>query len=293
MNVISVSKQYLDELENIKRYSKNTLKAYKKDLEQFTKFCQDKDKTDISLISEKLIKAYLMNLSESKLDKSSISRKLASVRGLFNYAYHHDIINSTPLSNISNPKSKRKLPEITSVDSILKIYEITNKLKKNDKLVKVIFELLYGCSLRVSELCSLNWGDVDLNSKIIRVKGKGNKVRISPVGDKSVIIIREYINDKTYYIPGDPLITNANGKRIYPRYVYRIVNKYLSTVTDIKKKSPHILRHSAATHMLDRGADLRVVKEILGHENLSTTQIYTHVSIERLKESYKKSHPKS
>jgi site-specific recombinase XerD len=293
MNVVSVSKEYLDELENIKRYSKNTVKAYKIDLEQFIKFCQDKERTEISQISEKFIKSYLMSLSENLLDKSSISRKMAAIRGLFNYAYHHDIIEVTPLSNISNPKNRRKLPEITSVDSILKIYQITNELKKDNKLINVIFELLYGCSLRVSELCDLNWGDIDINSKVIRVKGKGNKIRISPVGDKSIKIVKEYTEEKKYSSPSDPLITNSNGKRIYPRFVHRVVNKYLSKVTDIKKKSPHILRHSAATHMLDRGADLRVVKEILGHENLSTTQIYTHVSIERLKESYKKSHPKS
>lgn len=293
MNLVSVSKQYLDELENIKRYSKNTVKAYKKDLEQFIKFCEDNDKTNISSISEKFIKSYLVTLNENTLDKSSISRKLASIRGLFNYAYHHDIINTAPTSNISNPKNRRKLPEITSVDSVTKIYEIADNSEKDSKLIKTIFELLYGCSLRVSELCSLNWGDLDINSKIIRVKGKGNKVRISPVGDKSIKIIKEYLEEKVYKTPGDPLLTNSNGRRIYPRMVHRIVNKYLSEVTDIKKKSPHILRHSAATHMLDRGADLRVVKEILGHENLSTTQIYTHVSIERLKESYKKSHPKS
>ncbi len=293
MNIESVSQQYLDEIENIKRYSDNTVKAYKRDLKQFIKFCSEKNKTDISLISEKFIKNYLMSLSETKLDKSSISRKLAAVRGLFNYAYNHDIIKSTPLANVTNPKFRRKLPEITSVDSILKIYQIADELKTDSKLVQVIFELLYGCALRVSELCNLNWGDLDINAKILRVKGKGNKMRISPVGDKSIKIIKEYLEEKNFSSPSDALLTNSQDKRIYPRMVHRIVNKYLSQVTDIKKKSPHILRHSAATHMLDRGADLRVVKEILGHENLSTTQIYTHVSIERLKETYKKSHPKS
>lgn len=293
MNIESVSQQYLDEIENIKRYSGNTVKAYKRDLKQFITFCSEKNKTDISLISEKFIKNYLMSLSETKLDKSSISRKLAAVRGLFNYAYHHDIIKSIPLANVKNPKFRRKLPEITSVDSILKIYQIADELKTDSKLVQVIFEFLYGCALRVSELCNLNWGNLDINAKILRVKGKGNKVRISPIGDKSIKIIKEYLEEKHFSSPSDALLTSSQGKRIYPRMVHRIVNKYMSQVTDIKKKSPHILRHSAATHMLDRGADLRVVKEILGHENLSTTQIYTHVSIERLKETYKKSHPKS
>ncbi|MGA7837343.1 MAG: tyrosine-type recombinase/integrase, partial [Ignavibacteriaceae bacterium] len=149
------------------------------------------------------------------------------------------------------------------------------------------------CALRVDELCKLNNVDLDLKEKIIKVKGKGNKTRIVPVGNKSLEIIKQYLLLKDNNGGKEALIIKLKGGRIYPRYVYRIVNKYLTRVTDIKKKSPHILRHSAATHMLDNGADLRAVKEILGHENLSTTQIYTHVSVERLKSAYKKAHPKS
>ncbi|HSR18774.1 MAG TPA: tyrosine-type recombinase/integrase, partial [Ignavibacteriaceae bacterium] len=143
-----------------------------------------------------------------------------------------------------------------------------------------------------SEVCGLNYRDIDVQGKTVRILGKGNKVRIVPIGSKSLEIINEYLKSKNFLSAKDPLLTR-NGRRIYSRWVHRIVHKYLSKVTDIKKKSPHILRHSAATHMLDRGADLKAVKEILGHENLSTTQIYTHVSIERLKTAYKKSHPKS
>jgi site-specific recombinase XerD len=159
--------------------------------------------------------------------------------------------------------------------------------------VKIIFELLYGSALRVGELCSLNIGDLDLKNRSIRVKGKGNKVRIVPLGSKSIDIVKEYHPNISSIDINTPLITTKGGNRIYPQFVYRIVNGYLSKVTDIKKKSPHILRHSAATHMLDAGADIRAVKEILGHENLTTTQIYTHISVERLKKTYKKSHPKS
>ncbi|HSP87704.1 MAG TPA: tyrosine-type recombinase/integrase, partial [Ignavibacteriaceae bacterium] len=136
-------------------------------------------------------------------------------------------------------------------------------------------------------------GDLNLKEKTLRVFGKGSKTRIVPVGEKSSIVIKEYLTINKLEKLSSPLFTAKNGKRIYPRLVHRIVNKYLSLVTDLKKKSPHILRHSAATHMLDNGADLKAVKEILGHENLSTTQIYTHVSVERLKSAYKKSHPKS
>jgi site-specific recombinase XerD len=145
----------------------------------------------------------------------------------------------------------------------------------------------------VSELCNLKAGDLDLEKDIIRVLGKGSKIRIVPIGKESKKNLEEYLFAYPVKNFSDPLVRSKTGKKTYEKYVYRVVNRYLSKVTDIKKKSPHILRHSSATHMLDNGADLRAVKEILGHENLKTTQIYTHVSIERLKESYKKSHPKS
>jgi site-specific recombinase XerD len=234
-----------------------------------------------------------MQLSESGLEKRSISRKLASVRGLIKYAFQNEIISSNPAAYINNPRSNKKLPEITTTDSVLKIYDLADEAEDNPERIKIIFELLYGCALRVSELCDLNYGDLDIKSRTLRVKGKGSKVRIVPVGEKSVEIIEQYFRKNCNSTINEPLIKTKGGNRIYPRFVYRIINKYLSKVTDIKKKSPHVLRHSAATHMLDRGADLRAVKDFLGHENLSTTQIYTHVSVERLKSTYKKSHPKS
>jgi site-specific recombinase XerD len=233
-----------------------------------------------------------MVLSESGLEKISMSRKLASIRGFFKYAYKLNYIDVNPASFISNPKSHRKLPEIVPLKIILDTYKEIEKDEINSKLYKIIFELLYGCALRVSELCNLNFGDVSISSKTIRILGKGNKVRIVPIGDKSIIILNEYLSDKKLSSK-DPLLVDNNGNRIYRRMVFKIVNEYLTRVSDLEKKSPHILRHSAATHMLDNGADLRAVKEILGHENLSTTQIYTHVSIERLKSAYKKAHPKS
>ncbi|GBD89087.1 tyrosine recombinase XerC [bacterium BMS3Abin03] len=284
---------YIEYVKNVRRYSSQTVKAYRTDLVQFEKFCNLHSKYLTDKISERFLKTYLMELSESGLDKSSIARKLASIRGLFRFAFKNELIVSNPSAYIKNPKSARKLPEITTTDSILEIYDKADELEENPELVKIIFELLYGCSLRVGELCSLNYGDIDMDSKTLRVKGKGNKTRITPVGEKSLLIVKGYFNKVNHINYDEPLIKTKKGNRIYSRFVYRIINKYLSKVTDIKKKSPHILRHSAATHMLDNGADLRAVKEILGHENLSTTQIYTHVSVERLKSTYKKSHPKS
>jgi site-specific recombinase XerD len=256
-------------------------------------YCDGNNKSDIALINDRLIKSYLMNLSEKKIEKISIVRKLSSLRSLFKFAFKEDLIKQNPTSQLRNPKTSKKLPEITSTENILKTFTLADEADNNPLLVKVIFELLYGCSLRVSELCNLKASDIDLEKNIIRVFGKGSKIRFVPIGKESKKNLVEYLQAFPINNYSGPLIRNKNGKKVYEKYIYRIVNKYLSKVTDIKKKSPHILRHSSATHMLDNGADLRAVKEILGHENLKTTQIYTHVSIERLKQSYKKSHPKS
>ncbi|HEY7750968.1 MAG TPA: tyrosine-type recombinase/integrase, partial [Ignavibacteriaceae bacterium] len=278
MKINSVIKNYLTNLEKIKRYSPHTILAYKKDLNSFAVYCQQKDKSEVSSISEKFIKAYMMQMNENGLDKKSITRNLASIRGLFRFAYQGGQISANPSLYIRNPKISRKLPDIVSENNIKKIIELTLD-DEDDQLISVmIFELLYGCSLRVGELCKLKVSDLDLEKKLLRITGKGNKVRIVPIGDKSIQIITTYLNKNKSLTPDAYLLQTKRGEKLYPRYVYRIVNKYLSIVTDIKQKSPHVLRHSSATHMLDNGADLRAVKEILGHENLSTTQIYTHVS---------------
>lgn len=293
MKIENLINSYLDYIENVKRYSPQTVKAYHTDLSQFSEFSYSNNKINIDEITERFLKKYLMNLNEAGIEKSSISRKLASIRNLIKFAFQNGYSKTNPATFIKNPRSNKKLPEVTTTKSILKIYELADEAEENPGQVKIIFELLYGCALRVEELCNLNLSDLDTKNHTLRVKGKGNKVRIVPVGSKSLDIIEQYLcNNKDQNI-NEPLIKTKGGNRIYPRFVYRVINKYLSKVTDIKKKSPHVLRHSAATHMLDNGADLRAVKEILGHENLSTTQIYTHVSIERLKSTYKKSHPKS
>ncbi|MCH7723722.1 MAG: tyrosine-type recombinase/integrase [Bacteroidetes bacterium] len=293
MKIKDLINSYLSYIQNIKRYSLQTVKAYRTDLTQFSEHFKTTNKNDTGQLTERTIKMFLMHLSETGIDKRSISRKLASVRGMLKFAFQNKIIGSNPAAYIINPKSSKKLPEVTTTESILKIYQIADEADENPELVKIIFEMLYGCALRVSELCDLNFGDLDINSRTVRVMGKGSKLRIIPVGEKSIEIIKQYLSKINHQQNNDPLILTKGGNRLYPRLVYRIINKYLSKVTDIKKKSPHVLRHSAATHMLDNGADLVAVKEILGHENLSTTQIYTHVSIERLKSTYKKSHPKS
>lgn len=290
-----VIESFLLELSGIKRYSDKTISAYSNDLSQFKKFLDSKNISDLKVISERIIRFYLMDMNERGLSKTSVSRKLSAIRRFLDYSVREKYINQNPAKQISNPKSKRNLPETISLDSFKEII----KLKFEDeseykKLLTIsIFELLYGCALRVSELCGLNVGDIDFSRKSIRILGKGSKERIIPISNKSIEALKNYSELKKPAAIGDPLLCTENGRRIYPRFVQRQVKKYISKLSDINKKSPHVLRHSAATHMLDEGADLLAVKEILGHENLSTTQIYTHVSIERLKKTHKSAHPKS
>ena len=292
-----VINNYLSELQNISRVSTHTLTSYKNDLFQFLQYADEKRKINyLQDISEKLIRNYIMYLNEEKeISTGSISRKLSSLRGLLNFSIRHDLISENPVSNIPNPKIKRKLPEIISVNDYKAVFEDIGKKEEpeNELKIKTIFELLYGCALRVSEVCSLNIGDIDFSRRTLRIFGKGSKTRIVPIGDLSMNIIKQYVKSFDTLNASEALFKTRTGKRIYPRIIYNYVHNYLSDVTDINKKSPHILRHSAATHMLDSGADLLAVKELLGHKNLSTTQIYTHVSIERLKKTYKNSHPKS
>jgi len=299
-NDISKSIQnYLAELTDVKRVSENTIVAYKKDLDQLYNFLIKKEIDSFKLLTERIIRLYILKLNEDKLNRNSIGRKLSTLRGYINYLLRLEIIKDDILLSIKNPKRKRVLPEIITLDSFLKIIKLIDEesdyseIKKDFRNHKLIFELLYGCALRVSELCNLNIGDIDLNRQSIRIIGKGNKTRLVPLGDKSAVILQDYLTTRTSNQNLDPLILTTTNKKLYPKYVSRLVKKYLSKVSDVSKKSPHVFRHSAATHMLDNGADLLAVKEILGHENLSTTQIYTQVSVERLKKAYKKAHPKS
>ena len=173
MNIDQIVEGYLIYLRNIRRYSPNTIKSYKADLAEFINYCKVYDKLEVSFINERFIKSYLMNLSEKNIEKISIVRKLSSLRGLFRFAFREDLIKQNPTSQLKNPRTAKKLPEITSAENILKTFELADEADENPQLVKVIFELLYGCSLRVSEVCSLKAGDVDLEKGLIRVLGKG------------------------------------------------------------------------------------------------------------------------
>lgn len=285
--------KFIQEIEGTRRLSEKTISAYKNDLTQFLDFCIDTGKIQLNKITDKTIRGFVVSQNDEGISAVSIGRKLSSIRTFFKFLEKNELIDKNPVLSIPNPKTGRKLPEIINIDNyneILKFIE-DNADENKVSLHKVIFELIYGCSLRLSELCSIKTNDYDRNSRTIRIKGKGAKTRIIPVGNKSIQIVEEYLKKKNGIT--ENLLQTHTGRNMYPRYVQRIVKRYLESTTDIEKKSPHILRHSSATHMLDGGADLIAVKEILGHENLSTTQIYTQVSVERLKKAHKQAHPKS
>ncbi|HPO54711.1 MAG TPA: tyrosine-type recombinase/integrase [Ignavibacteriaceae bacterium] len=298
VSLYSVIADYLDSLKHIKRYSNNTIKSYNEDLSQFGVFCRKLEKTVIKQIDEKIVKRFLFELNENRYSMKSIARKLASIRGLIDFAYKNDLVETNRVKLLRNPKTVQVLPEVISVRNYEDLQEYLHKrFNETGKIrylkYKAIFEMLYGCSLRVSELCDLKMSDLEFEKNRLRILGKGNKLRVVPVGEKTIKVLEEYLGTIKRKKDNNYLFFNINEGRLSTRVVYSIINKYLGLVTDIKKKSPHVLRHSSATHLLDNGADILAVKEILGHSKLSTTQIYTHTSIERIKSVYKKTHPKS
>jgi site-specific recombinase XerD len=288
-----VIREYLDQLQNVKRVSDNTFRAVQNDLAQFNEYCKARGLSELNKVSEKVVRGFVVSLSEKELSSGSISRKLSTLRKFFDYAITADYVEHNPLAYIQNPKIKRKLPEVIPAESMPRIFEEAEVDEKRYFLICAIIEMLYACSLRVSELCGLNYGNIDFDKKAVRVYGKGAKIRIVPIGDPSIEILKKYLETRGKLDYNSPIILTPRGNRANSKFVYRIVNKYLSKISNAEKRSPHVLRHSSATHMLDNGADLLAVKEILGHENLSTTQIYTRVSVEKLKKVYKQAHPKS
>jgi integrase/recombinase XerD len=278
MQIIS---EYLDYLEIEKGLAQNTLDAYRRDLIDFFNFCNC---YEVENIQRTQINSYVRNLHEKKYSPTSIMRKIASLRGFFKWANINDIIKTNPTLTLEQPKIPQKLPKVISV---AEIEEILNH--NLTKLETVIVELLYGCGLRVSELTNLKTNDYDLKSKFLECTGKGSKDRIVPLGTKAINAIKKYLPEREfivqkYNLKTKQLLINDNGKNITRQEVYTFIHEQGKTLH--KTISPHTLRHSFATHLLENGADLRVVQELLGHSNVSTTQLYTHISKKRLKEVY-------
>ena len=297
---------FIESLQSEKGYAVNTCRAYSHDLEEFVLFISQ---TYFSKKSQKgagspiagqvdslMIRGYLGFLHK-KNQKVTISRKLSAVRSFFRFLVKRGIILDNPLDQILTPKQNKKIPVYLPVDDIFRLLDSI----KTDTLVgmrnRAIFETLYSSGIRISELEGLNVFDVDFDKKLIRVTGKGNKERIVPIGEKALTAIMDYrkrLKVETGIGEGHnmPLFLNKNHKRLTGRSISRILEKAAKECGLLIPVSPHALRHTFATHMLDAGADLRVVQELLGHRSLSTTQKYTHVSIDRLMETYDKAHPR-
>ena len=271
--------EYLEYLELEKGLSQNTLEAYRRDLSEFSQGVEDIKKVDRMSIN-----MFIRKLRENKLAPSSIIRKIASLRGFFKWASSAGIIDKNPASTLEQPKVPQHLPKVVSIK------EIEEMLHNNlTPLEHVIMELLYSCGLRVSELVNLKTNDIDLSSKYVRCFGKGSKERIIPIGEIAKKAVTEYMPErdflvKKYNLNTKLLLIQNSGRLITRQDVYTFIHAQGNLIH--KNISPHTLRHSFATHLLENGADLRVVQELLGHSDVSTTQLYTHISKKRLKDVY-------
>ena len=271
--------EYLEYLELEKGLSQNTIDAYRRDLSDFAQGIED-----IKSISRMTINSYVRTLRERKLAPTSVIRKVASLRGFFKWATSSGILDKNPAATLEQPKTPQRLPKVVSVK------EIDEMLHNNlTPLEHVIIELLYSCGLRVSELVNLKINDIDLSSKYVRCFGKGSKERIIPIGEQAKFVIKEFLPTRDFLIKKFGLTTKNllikdNGHFVTRQDIYSFIHNQGKLIH--KNISPHTLRHSFATHLLENGADLRVVQELLGHSDVSTTQLYTHISKKRLKEVY-------
>jgi integrase/recombinase XerC len=290
-----------------KNASPHTCRCYQKDLEGFEDFLKSlgmyltsSGEVDLGKVDRIAIRKYLSYLHK-KNKKSSMARKISTLRSFFKYLVREEMIFSNPAKNVSTPKVEKTLPTTLTVDEAFRLMEspktFSGKSLKgsNEKDLRdqAILELLYSSGLRVSELVGLNWNQLDQDLGIVRVLGKGRKERIVPVGIKAVEALKAYLEERGKVEGGDPLFINPMGGRLTARSVGRVIKKYSRYSGIYRKISPHSLRHTFATHLLDSGADIREIQEMLGHSSLSTTQRYTHLSMGRLMEVYDKAHPRS
>ncbi|MGD9488197.1 MAG: tyrosine recombinase XerC [Calditrichaceae bacterium] len=289
-------RKFLDFLILEKRYSGNTAQAYAADLTQFENFALDYFRTgqiEWNRIEKKTLRYFLVFLQENDISKRSIARKLAAIKSLFKFLAREEVIKINPAQAIKLPRFEKKLPEYMTEDEVTRLMQQPDSATFEGVRDLTILEFFYGTGMRLTELINLKVTDVYMNENLIRIIGKGNKERVVPIGSVAVKILEKYLTFRTQFAlkDVDNLFVLNSGKKMYPMAVQRIVKKYLAFVSNSPQKSPHVLRHSYATHLLNAGANIRVVKDLLGHESLSTTQIYTHMSIEHLKEIYNQAHP--
>ncbi|PWT78019.1 MAG: integrase [Bacteroidetes bacterium] len=293
----STIQSFIDYLKFEKRYSEHTILSYRNDLFQFCQFLE-KQFGSLSLqeISPAIVRSWLANLKEQKITAKSINRKISSLKSFFKFHLRMGRLRQTPMNTIINPKTGKRLPAFVEEKDMQVLFsDIEFPDSPQGRTDRLLITLFYNTGIRLSELINLQEGQVNFSNRTIKVLGKGNKERIIPISEAMAGQIKEYIGKKMCAaIDTQPfLFTNEKGKKLYPKYAYLVVKKYLSQITTIDKRSPHVLRHTFATHLANSGADLNSVKELLGHASLAATQLYTHNTIGKLKEIYKKSHPKA
>lgn len=280
-----------------KRMSEHTFIAYQNDLNQFSLFLQQQFELDeVTLIKHIHVRSWLAELKEEEKSERTLQRKISAVKSLFKYLLRLGLVSQNPTRQISIPKAPKRLPVFLEEQQT---EQITTALTYPEGFEggteRLIVELLYQTGMRRGELTGLKESDIEFSRKQIRVLGKRNKERMIPVAEELLVDLRQYMNEKRkiFNQPSPFLLCLLSGKPLYAQYVYRIVQKHLKTITTLTKKSPHVLRHTFATQLSNNGAELNAVKELLGHSSLAATQIYTHNNIDRLKEVYRKAHPKS
>ncbi|MBU0469413.1 MAG: tyrosine recombinase XerC [Candidatus Omnitrophica bacterium] len=280
--------KFLSYLEIEKNYSDHTILNYRLDLEDFIEF---QGKTPLEKIDYLSLRRFLAQLRTKNFRPRTISRKLSSIRSFFKFLHRESLIKNNPATLLMSPKLDKVLPKFLSEEEAIKFVETPSSDNLFGKRDKAILETLYSTGIRVSELVGLDVDSVDMIGNIAKVLGKGKKERLVPIGNTALFAIKDYVDSRKSQARA--LFLNKNGGRLTDRSIRNIVNKHILNVSATKNISPHTLRHSFATHLLDRGADLRSVQELLGHVNLSTTQIYTHVTTDRLKKIYDKAHPRA
>lgn len=290
--------EFLNYLSLQKRYSKNTALSYQTDLLAFFDYMMvEYQTTAINEVSVVMIRSWLAKLKGEGNSSRTINRKISSLKSFFKYLLRTEKIDVSPMGSIQSLKVSRKLPAFVEEKDLGKLFQQgVFPDTWEGKLNCLIFEIFYGTGVRLSELINLKESDVDKYGSYIKVLGKGNKERLIPVSNALLAHIEIYLVEKRKQFPeinGGILLISQKGKVLYPKYIYNMVTKYLGSVSTIQRKSPHILRHSFATHLTNHGAEINAIKELLGHSSLAATQIYTHNSIEKLKEVHKQAHPKS
>jgi integrase/recombinase XerC len=281
-----------------KRYSPHTLTSYHTDLGQFAQYLQQVyEITDAAEANHTIIRSWILTLVQNNIQPRSINRKIACLRSYYRFLLAQQRIAVNPMLRIKAPKASKKLPAFVPEEPFNTLLDsFTFEENFEGQRERLILEFLYGTGIRLAELLGVEHTDIDHRAKTVRVLGKGNKERIMPLNDSLIGSIEAYQEQKKRYF-GDnnsvKLLVTNKARPLYPKFVYRVVKKYISLITTSEHNSPHVLRHSFATHLLNKGADLNAIKDLLGHASLAATQVYTHNSIEKLKSIFEKAHPKA